>query len=204
MWISHTCRISIYIPFRFFLDYFTRLNSNGDIDFSFNVGGYGFNNEVYAIAIQDDGKILVGGNFTAYSGVSKNYIVRLNTDGTIDTTFNPPYSYYRFPYTLETLQNGDIIMGGEILLNNLVTDYSWNYIYNGDGEINIYGAIWEFTGPNDDSGNGWTTLTVSGSSFSSSPYSIVTTDASGNLQASRPSDKKQKTKNPHRVNDEGL
>ncbi|MBL0044402.1 MAG: T9SS type A sorting domain-containing protein [Flavobacteriales bacterium] len=38
---------------------------------------------------QPDGKILVGGNFTAYQGVPRQRIARLNADGSLDNTFQP-------------------------------------------------------------------------------------------------------------------
>jgi uncharacterized delta-60 repeat protein len=64
-----------------------RLNANGTLDTSFNVGT-GFNSTVVAVKIQPDGKILCAGNFITYSGVSSNGIIRLNTDGSVDTSFN--------------------------------------------------------------------------------------------------------------------
>jgi uncharacterized delta-60 repeat protein len=53
--------------------------------------GRGFNNTAYSIVSQSDGKLLVGGAFTSYNGQDAPYIARLNTDGTLDTTFNPNY-----------------------------------------------------------------------------------------------------------------
>jgi len=65
-----------------------RINTNGTLDTTFNVGtGFG-NNSVTSLAIQTDGKIIAGGSFTSYSGSSTNRIIRLNTNGTIDATFN--------------------------------------------------------------------------------------------------------------------
>lgn len=65
-----------------------RLNSDGTFDFSFNIGS-GFNVNVNNILIQPfNGKIIVGGSFTDFSGISCNYIARLNTDGTFDLSFN--------------------------------------------------------------------------------------------------------------------
>ena len=68
-----------------------RLNSDGTLDTSFctnAVDGNKFNGTVYAITVQSDGKILVGGNFTSYGGTSgRSYLIRLNSDGTLDTTF---------------------------------------------------------------------------------------------------------------------
>jgi hypothetical protein len=59
-----------------------RLNSDGSKDTSFNIGT-GFDNTVSSIAIQTDGKILVGGNFTTYQGVSSLRNILLNSDGSI-------------------------------------------------------------------------------------------------------------------------
>jgi uncharacterized delta-60 repeat protein len=47
------------------------------------------NNTVYASAIQSDGKIIIGWAFTTASGVARNYLARLNIDGTLDLTWNP-------------------------------------------------------------------------------------------------------------------
>ena len=67
-------------------NFIIRLNSDGSVDTSF-VYGLGFNSSVFSIAIQSDGKILVGGGFTDYNGTSANRIIRLNSDGSIDTSF---------------------------------------------------------------------------------------------------------------------
>lgn len=64
-----------------------RINTDGTRDSTFNVGN-GPNNIASAIAIQSDGKIIVGGQFTSYSGSALNRITRVNTDGTRDTSFN--------------------------------------------------------------------------------------------------------------------
>lgn len=50
--------------------------------------GTGFNGSVRCIVVQDDGKIICAGTFTSYNGVAINRIVRLNTNYTIDATFN--------------------------------------------------------------------------------------------------------------------
>ena len=68
-----------------------RLNADGSLDTSFNPGA---NGGVYALAVQPDGKILVGGDFTTLGGggtgtTTRNCIGRLNADGSLDTSFNP-------------------------------------------------------------------------------------------------------------------
>ena len=71
-----------------------RLNSDGTVDSSFNVGSgaqsFGGPGGVYAAERQSDGKILIGGDFDTYNGVSNNTsLARINTDGSLDTSFVP-------------------------------------------------------------------------------------------------------------------
>lgn len=63
-----------------------RLNQDGSVDSSFNIGS-GFNDDINAMLVQPDGKIILGGKFTNYNGVEANRIIRLNEDGTSDVGF---------------------------------------------------------------------------------------------------------------------
>jgi uncharacterized delta-60 repeat protein len=65
-----------------------RLNANGSIDNTFNSGA-GFDGIPYNVALQTDGKIIIVGAFSSYAGVARNGITRINTDGSIDTSFDP-------------------------------------------------------------------------------------------------------------------
>jgi len=67
-------------------DRIARLNSDASLDSTFNPGS-GANYAVQAVALQVDGKILIGGDFTTYNGIACNRLARLNTDGSLDTTF---------------------------------------------------------------------------------------------------------------------
>jgi uncharacterized delta-60 repeat protein len=49
--------------------------------------GQGVNGEVLAVVVQADGKVIIGGRFSAVNGHPRNNIARLNPDGTLDTTF---------------------------------------------------------------------------------------------------------------------
>jgi uncharacterized delta-60 repeat protein len=93
-----------------------RLNANGSIDTSFNMG-LGFNNTVNTIAIQGDGRIIVGGGFTTYQGESANRIIRLNSDGSRDSSFNIAtgfnQSQYVFVSSMAMQIDGKIIVGGD-------------------------------------------------------------------------------------------
>lgn len=62
-----------------------RLNSNGSIDTSFNIG-IGVDNSqddggVWAVAVQEDGKIIIGGDITSFNGTPRKGLVRLNPNG---------------------------------------------------------------------------------------------------------------------------
>lgn len=65
-----------------------RLNSDGSLDAGFNPGT-GANDRVIALAVQPDGKILLGGAFSQINGVARSCIARLNSDGSLDAAFNP-------------------------------------------------------------------------------------------------------------------
>jgi uncharacterized delta-60 repeat protein len=89
-----------------------RLNTSGSLDTSFNNGQNGFNNTLLGIAIQSDGKILAGGIFTSYNGTSINRIVRLNTDGSIDSSFNIGSGFNNWVYSVAIQNDGKILAGG--------------------------------------------------------------------------------------------
>lgn len=98
-----------------------RLNLDGTLDTAFNVGS-GFtgttftDSSVLAIAIQADGKIVVGGTFLQYNGRATGLIARLNTDGTSDTAFSAGGGFSTLlgqQVTALVLQpDGKIIVGG--------------------------------------------------------------------------------------------
>ncbi len=66
-----------------------RLNSDGSLDTVFLNGLAGADAPVNALICQTDNRIVVGGAFTTMDGVRRNFIARLMTDGSLDTSFNP-------------------------------------------------------------------------------------------------------------------
>src|SRR5690606_33440496 len=68
-----------------------RLNTDGSRDASFATGsGFGSgkgSGQISALALQTDGKVLVAGYFSNYNGTAAEYLVRLNSNGTLDNTF---------------------------------------------------------------------------------------------------------------------
>jgi uncharacterized delta-60 repeat protein len=103
-----------------------RLNTDGTLDTTFN-SSTGFNGIVRSVVIQPtDKRILVGGSFTAYNGTTENYIARLNTDGTLDTTFAPGgVGFNNIVYSLAVQADGHIVVGGSFTVFNTTTQ---NYI----------------------------------------------------------------------------
>lgn len=100
-----------------------RLNTSGYLDTAFtNHGGFNAPNNtlnfpVRALALQDSGKILVGGNFTSYgtnSGVTR--LARLYPDGSLDVAFTNALTSGGLNgtvYAIAVQSNGKIIVGGD-------------------------------------------------------------------------------------------
>jgi uncharacterized delta-60 repeat protein len=97
-----------------------RLNSDGSIDNTFNIGT-GFNSQVMVIQLQSDGKILVGGEFNSYNGTSRNRIIRLNSNGSIDNAFNIGTGFNNQPRVIKQQSDGKILVGGEFTSYNGTT-----------------------------------------------------------------------------------
>ena len=74
------------------------------------------NGDVSAIALQADGKILIGGSFTTYAGAAHNPIARRFADGSLDSTFTTAsVGVVSGVPTIEkflVLPNGAILVGG--------------------------------------------------------------------------------------------
>lgn len=87
-----------------------RLNVDGSLDTSFNVGT-GANAEVATVVVQSDGKLIVGGSFTDFNGIPKNRLVRLFADGSVDAGFVHDYlgNYLR---SIALLPDGKIYLSG--------------------------------------------------------------------------------------------
>jgi len=100
---------------------FVRLNSGGSLDGSFNPSGAGTITNVRTIVPQPDGKWLLGGDFPAYNGVTRNYMARINADGTLDNAFDP-VGNFNAPIASIVLQpDGKILVGGNFYNYNGLT-----------------------------------------------------------------------------------
>ena len=73
-------------------------------------------NVVDSVAVQADGKVLLGGDFTtlqpngAPAATARNYIARVNADGTLDTGFDPKASDIVFSVAVQA--DGKVLLGG--------------------------------------------------------------------------------------------
>ena len=91
-----------------------RLNADGAIDAAFNPDAGGDYTSVQALSVQADGKILMGGTFRTVAGQERWYIARLNSDGTVDSTFNPGANQGVATFALQA--DGKILVGGNFTL----------------------------------------------------------------------------------------
>ncbi len=63
--------------------------------------------------MQADGKVVVGGDFATFNGVTTDGIVRLNADGSVDNTFNTNGGVgSSYVYALAEQGDGGILLGG--------------------------------------------------------------------------------------------
>jgi uncharacterized delta-60 repeat protein len=117
-----------------------KLNTDGTIDNTFTTGA-GFNNHVNCLRIQPDNKILLGGLFTSYSGVTANRIIRLNSGGTIDNTFVTGSGFNTYINSIDLQSDGKIlILTDANASTNVQTTYS-GVSYNNLIRLNIDGSI---------------------------------------------------------------
>ena len=115
-----------------------RINADGSLDttFAHASGEWGADSDVYALALQSDGKILIGGYFTEYDSVSRSGIARLNADGTLDTTFSPITGVDAYSGVLDIIIQSD----GKILIGGKFSTYD-GVSRNGIARLNADGTL---------------------------------------------------------------
>jgi uncharacterized delta-60 repeat protein len=92
-----------------------RLLADGSLDTSFNPGT-GTNGNVYAVAAQADGKIIIGGDFTTYNNHPVQNIVRTYANGSIDSSYTTTVN--GIVYSLELQNDNKLIVGGSFIAVN--------------------------------------------------------------------------------------
>ena len=105
-----------------------RYNANGTLDTDF-AGGVGYlrievenlasTDAAYAVAVQDDGHILIAGSSNNGMGTTRLLVMRFNTDGTLDTGFDGDGmlvtnvgSGNDVAYAIHTYSDGTFLVGG--------------------------------------------------------------------------------------------
>lgn len=101
----------------------TRLNSNGSIDSNFKPGS-GPNDRIEKLIILSSGKILIAGDFTAYNGQTINNYARLNTDGTLDSGFNPGSGSRNIYFSTVTISSLKELSDGKIIISCFSSTYN--------------------------------------------------------------------------------
>ncbi|MEI6235319.1 MAG: PKD domain-containing protein [Planctomycetota bacterium] len=117
------------------------LNADGTLDLTYDPN---VNGPVYAMAVQSDGKVVIGGSFStlkpngATTPIQRNCVARLNPDGTVDETFDPSPNTTVNCVSVQT--DGKIILGGlftNLLPNGAGAFITRNYLasLNSDGSV---------------------------------------------------------------------
>jgi len=106
------------------------------------VQGSGFNSYATTVAVQPDDKVLVAGNFTTYNGSPIQKLTRLNSNGTLDNTFQFNSSgFTSFTITkINTMAmqpDGKILVGGEFF----ITRYASGFLVVDLMRLNANGSI---------------------------------------------------------------
>lgn len=95
----------------------------GTLDAHFNPNVSGGKAEVRSMAMQTDGKIIIGGNFTLVQGKQHLNVARLNADGSVDDSFTASTNYYVESVAVQA--DGKIVLGGQF---SKVNDTNRSYL----------------------------------------------------------------------------
>ncbi|HVY70324.1 MAG TPA: hypothetical protein VHH73_10380 [Verrucomicrobiae bacterium] len=126
----------------------TRLFPDGRQVTSFAIGNGASgpaNQTINTLALQADGKVLVGGYFTAFDGVARGGIARLNADGSLDGSFAPnPITYFKaffgFAEATNSITGIAVQSDGKILLGGGFTALKPGGFYQGYARLNPDGS----------------------------------------------------------------
>jgi uncharacterized delta-60 repeat protein len=117
-----------------------RLNSDGTRDTAFTTnGGTGLNGGANAVGVQSDGKIIVGGGFTAFDNLLVYRLVRLNSDGTLDTVFkeNIGTGLSNFVFSIIFQPDGKPIIAGGFDMFNGTPIVNISAFNTGQGSVTV-------------------------------------------------------------------
>lgn len=128
------------------LNHLARLNTDGSVDTNFNNNlGVGANDNVLALAVDSQERILVGGNFTRFDNTTRSGITRLNSDGSVDPSINfGTAADGGFVDTIVVQPNDEIDVGGGFTTFEGMNENNFVRLYGGANSGN--GAI-QFSQP---------------------------------------------------------
>src|SRR5437764_5924390 len=95
-----------------------RLNANGSVDQSFGLGN-GINHAALALALQSDDRIIVGGQFSQIDLTQRFNLARLNTDGSVDLSFDPGNGPNGDVNAIVIQSDGRIVIGGTFIFYDI-------------------------------------------------------------------------------------
>jgi uncharacterized delta-60 repeat protein len=110
-----------------------RLNPNGSVDTGFTPTGFmrAGTTKIRAVVVQGDGKVVIGGKFVVGSSVVP--LVRLNTDGSFDSTYILPANF--FDTTLFPGHSGQVRDIAQQTDGKLIAVTSTATRFNSDGSV---------------------------------------------------------------------
>jgi len=128
-----------------------RLNSDGSLDSTFTTEGSGLNDKVQAVAVQSNNKVVVGGWFNQLDGERCGHIVRLNTDGTKDISFDVGIGIgdHTDDWEGARVQNIVITSGGDVLCAGGFNSFGDRAVYSflklsSTGELDISKRLFKY------------------------------------------------------------
>ena len=89
-----------------------RLFADGSLDTTFFNSGSGVSSTVWCLAVQTDGRIVIGGDFTSVNGTARNRVARLNANGTVDASFVPTNIITSSVLAVAAQSDNKVIIGG--------------------------------------------------------------------------------------------
>ncbi|MCW5899382.1 MAG: delta-60 repeat domain-containing protein [Flavobacteriales bacterium] len=97
---------------------FAMLNANGSLDPSFVPSPLAPFSEVRALAMDNEGRFLVGGTFSTTGSGPQNDLVRLFPDGSLDASFNSGNGATGDVEELVVLSDGSLLVAGDLIALN--------------------------------------------------------------------------------------
>jgi len=138
-----------------------KLSENGTRDYSF-ASGTGFSPAgnfypIYTTRILGEDSFYAVGFFTSYNGISANRIIKLNQNGTRDTSFDYGTGFDSYTYGITVIWDDKLFISGGFTTYNGV-DSLYYIILNADGsilasfDINLYDSELLVSGTSDNGG----------------------------------------------------